>query len=83
MGNYNEDFHRTIKADPGEVWSCVAKNKQDYQDIKYDFQKGDKVRVLYKKELFAIWLRAAATTRVRAGSRAASTPRSNFQRGRT
>ena len=52
VGNYNEDFHRTIKAEPGEVWSGDAKNKQDYKDIKYDFQKGDKVRVLYKKELF-------------------------------
>ena len=52
VGNYNEDFHRTIKAEPGEVWDGDAKNKQDYKDIKYDFVKGDKVRVLYKKELF-------------------------------
>jgi transposase InsO family protein len=52
IGNYNESYHRTIKAEPGEVWSGDDKNKQDYKDIKYAFQKGDKVRVLYKKELF-------------------------------
>lgn len=52
VGGYNESFHRTIKAEPGEVWEGDAKNKQDYKDIKYDFVKGDKVRVLYKKELF-------------------------------
>jgi len=34
------------------VWSGDAKNKQDYEDIKYEFQEGDTVRVLYKKELF-------------------------------
>ena len=52
IGNYNESYHRTIKAEPGEVWSGEDKNKQDYKDIKYAFQKGDKVRVLYKKDLF-------------------------------
>ena len=52
IGNYNESYHRTIKADPQEVWDGKDKNKQDYKDIKYEFQKGDKVRVLYKKELF-------------------------------
>ena len=50
--NYNDSYHRTIKAEPMEVWSGDAKNKQDYEDIKYDFQEGDTVRVLYKKELF-------------------------------
>ena len=49
---YNESYHRTIKAEPGDVWDGDAKNKQDYKDIKYDLVKGDKVRVLYKKELF-------------------------------
>jgi len=52
IGNYNESYHRTIKAEPQEVWSGDDKNKQDYKDIKYEFMKGDKVRVLYKKELF-------------------------------
>jgi len=52
VGNYNEDFHRTIKAEPQEVWDGDAKNKQEYEDVKYDFVKGDRVRVLYKKELF-------------------------------
>ncbi len=50
--NYNDSYHRTIKAEPMEVWSGDAKNKQDYEDIKYEFQEGDTVRVLYKKELF-------------------------------
>ena len=34
------------------MWDGEDKNTQDYKDIKYEFQKGDKVRVLYKKELF-------------------------------
>ncbi len=50
--NYNGSYHRTIKAEPLEVWDGDAKNKQDYEDIKYEFQEGDTVRVLYKKELF-------------------------------
>ena len=52
IGNYNESYHRTTKAEPGEVWDGDDKNKQDYKDIKYAFQKGDRVRVLYKKALF-------------------------------
>ena len=52
VGNYNEDYHRTIKAEPQEVWDGEDKNKQDYNDIKYGFVKGDNVRALYKKELF-------------------------------
>ena len=50
--NYNDSYHRTIKAEPLEVWDGDARNKQDYEDIKYEFQEGDTVRVLYKKELF-------------------------------
>ncbi len=50
--NYNGSYHRTIKAEPLEVWDGDARNKQDYEDIKYEFQEGDTVRVLYKKELF-------------------------------
>ena len=50
--NYNDSYHRTIKAEPQEVWDGVAKNTQHYDDIKYDFAEGDTVRVLYKKELF-------------------------------
>eukprot|EP01049_Picozoa_sp_SAG25_P018303 SAG25_NODE_5191_length_691_cov_1.072635_1_plen_164_part_01 len=34
---YNESYHRTIKAEPMDVWTGDAKNKQDYKDIKYDF----------------------------------------------
>ena len=49
---YNESYHRTIKAEPMDVWTGDAKNKQDYKDIKYDFEVGDQVRTLYKKELF-------------------------------
>ena len=52
VDSYNGNKHRTIKAKPGNVWKGKAKNQQDYVDIKYDFQEGDKVKVLYKKELF-------------------------------
>ena len=30
---YNESYHRTIKAEPMDVWEGKAKNKQDYKDI--------------------------------------------------
>ena len=49
---YNSNKHRTIKTRPISVWDGKSKNQQDYIDVKYDFEKGDKVRVLYKKELF-------------------------------
>ena len=49
---YNSNRHRTIKTRPISVWDGKSKNQQDYIDVKYDFEKGDKVRVLYKKELF-------------------------------
>ena len=49
---YNSNKHRTIKTRPISVWEGRSKNKQDYIDVKYDFQEGDKVRVLFKKELF-------------------------------
>ena len=52
IDSYNAHKHRTIKAKPRDVWSGKSKNRQHYVDIKYDFQEGDKVRVLYKKELF-------------------------------
>ena len=52
IGSYNKHKHRTIKAKPANVWSGKSKNRQHYHDIKYDFQEGDKVRVLYKKDLF-------------------------------
>ena len=49
---YNESYHRTIKAEPLDVWNGDAKNKQEYKDIKYDFNVGDQVRTLFKRELF-------------------------------
>ena len=52
IANYNESYHSTIKAEPGEVWDGDDKNTQEYNDIKYDFKVGNQVRVLYKKELF-------------------------------
>ena len=52
VDSYNSNRHRTIKTRPISVWDGKSKNQQDYIDVKYDFEKGDKVRVLYKKELF-------------------------------
>jgi len=52
VDSYNDNRHRTIKAKPANVWNGKAKNRQHYHDIKYDFEEGDRVRVLYKKDLF-------------------------------
>ena len=52
VDSYNSNRHRTIKTRPISVWDGKTKNQQDYIDVKYDLEKGDKVRVLYKKELF-------------------------------
>jgi hypothetical protein len=51
--NYNGTKHRTIKAAPIDVWNRKAKNKQRYRDMLYGFKKGDRVRLLFKKKLFA------------------------------
>ena len=51
--NYNSTKHRTIKAAPVDVWTGKAKNKQHYRDMLYGFKKGDRVRLLFKKDLFA------------------------------
>lgn len=51
--NYNNDVHSTIKAKPMEVYDGNAKNQQVYKFGKFKFKKGDIVRTLNKKALFA------------------------------
>ena len=49
---YNTTYHRTIKADPMEVWTGEEPNRQKYNDPKFDFSVGDQVRLLTKKNMF-------------------------------
>ena len=51
VGPYNSTYHTTIKNKPNSVWKGKKKNRQKYYDVDYDFQKGDKVRVIRKKTL--------------------------------
>ena len=50
ISSYNKTYHSTIKNKPMKVWNG-GKNTQKYKDIEYNFEKGDKVRVLRKKDL--------------------------------
>ena len=52
LRNYNGTRHTTIKAAPADVWNKKDKNTQHYRDMLYGFNKGDRVRLLYKKKLF-------------------------------
>ena len=49
---YNTDIHSTIKAEPLEVWEGEETNKQVYKNPTFDFEEGDKVRILRRQSDF-------------------------------
>ncbi len=50
--NYNNSLHSTTNQKPIEIWKGEKPNEQDYEDIKYKYIPGDKVKVITKKEIF-------------------------------
>ena len=50
--NYNNTKHNTIKATPNEVWGGEKGNSQKINYVAYDFNVGDVVRHVVKRERF-------------------------------
>ena len=51
--NYNNTYHKTIKATPHDVLNNLDTNKQEHTYIKHDFKVNDRVRLLVHKKPFA------------------------------
>ena len=51
--SYNTDLHRTIKAEPLEVWEGERKNQQEYKNPTFDFKEQEQVRILERQGEFA------------------------------
>lgn len=52
VNNYNNTYHKTIKATPNQVWNGEEPNKQNVNYVVYDFSLGDRVRHQVKQEAF-------------------------------
>ena len=52
MRNYNRDVHSTTKERPIDIWRGKRKNRQKRNNPTFDFQEGDRVRLLETKGLF-------------------------------
>lgn len=52
VANYNNTFHKTIKATPNQVWNGDEPNKQEVKYIVYDFGIGDSVRHAVQRAAF-------------------------------
>ena len=51
--NYNNTYHRSIKASPNEVWEGKKENPIERKIVESVLKKGDKVRIKTKKTLFS------------------------------
>ena len=51
VAKYNNQYHRTIKAKPIDVWNHLDANKQDIVKVENNFKVGDMVRIKYKKKV--------------------------------
>ena len=52
LRNYNRDIHSTTKERPVDIWRGKRKNRQKRNNPTFDFQEGDRVRLLETKGLF-------------------------------
>ena len=52
VNNYNNTYHKTIKATPYDVFHGKDTNKQTINRAPHDFTIGDKVRIKRKKKIF-------------------------------
>lgn len=50
--NYNHSYHRTIQHSPAEVWAGEEANEQITERAEYDFNVGDPVRHVIKRNTF-------------------------------
>lgn len=50
--NYNHSIHSTTHHKPIDIWNGKFSNEQNYTDVKYKLQEGDKVKKIIKRELF-------------------------------
>jgi len=50
--NYNNTIHSTTQHTPIEVYTGQYQNEQDYINVQYPYNIGDKVRILQKKKTF-------------------------------
>ena len=50
--NYNTTEHSTTQEKPNDIWKGKEENNQEINKVKYDFEKGDKVRYLLKASTF-------------------------------
>jgi len=52
VNNYNNSYHRTIKATPNDIWNGKDYNKQVIKKVETKFKVGDKVRIIKHKAIF-------------------------------
>ena len=51
--SYNTDLHRTIKAEPLDVWEGKDENKQVFNNPTFNLEKGEQVRILERQGEFS------------------------------